>query len=73
MMRNSLPLKVHVYENTVAKPDQTSCVPIAIDLRVFGSPVIVDMLVNEISLVAIEPIGDEDWNVVLPSVPGSSG
>ena len=31
------------------------------------------MLVDEVGLVPVEPICDEDWDIILPGIPGGSG
>ena len=73
MVTNGLSLEVHRNENAVPQANQTTHVDIAINLREFGSPIVDDMVIYEFRLIAIEAVGDEHRNIILPSVARSSG
>ena len=73
MVRNRLPLEVHGHQDLVPEPNQPASIAVAVDLRILRPPVINHMLIHKVSLVAIEPVGDEDWNIILPGVAGCGG
>ena len=69
MRRNRLSLEIHLDKDLVAKPNKSACVPVAVNFRKFCEPIPVDVLIQEMRFVAIEAVGDEDWNIILPFIP----
>ena len=68
MVRDRLPLEVHVNQNIVTMPNQSPGVNISIDLRILGKPGIDDVLSREFRFVFIESIRYKHRNIVAPSV-----
>ena len=69
MVGHGLPVKVHINQNAVTEPNQSTSVEVTVNLGILRPPVINHMLMDKVGLVAIEPVGDEDGDVILPSVP----
>ena len=68
MVSDSLSLEVHSHQNTVPQPDQAARVAIAVNLGKFRVAVPDDMVIDELSFVPIEAIGNKDRNIILPGV-----
>ena len=68
MVGNRLALEVHGHQDLIPEPNQPASIAVAVDLRILGPPVIDHMLIHKVGLIAIEPIGNEDWNIILPGV-----
>ena len=72
MMRCGVPLELHRHKNAIAQTDQPSGVEVSVNLWILRPPVINHMLVDEIGLVPVEPICDEDGDIILPGIPRGS-
>ena len=70
MVGNSSAFEVHCNEYTITKSNQAANISITVNLRVFAMsfPAIVDMLINEVSLVFVETISDKHGDIILPFI-----
>ena len=68
MVGNSFSLEVHGHQNAVPQPNQAACVAIAVNLGKFRVAIPDDMVIDELSFVSVEAIGNKDGNIILPSV-----
>ena len=73
MVRDRLPLEIHINQNIVTMPNQYTGVNISIDLRILGKPGIDDVFSREFRFVFIESICYKHRNVVAPSVSRRCG
>ena len=68
MLRLSLSVKVHVYEDSFSESNKLSRINVTVDLWEGAISRVNDMLLTEFGSITIESVCDEDGDVIAPCI-----
>ena len=63
-------MEIHWNQNIIPQRAELSCMYESVNFRIFRVARIDGMFLQELCFILLEPIGNEDGNIILPGIAG---